>query len=53
MDDGAVAIVEWDGVESAGSVFQRFVDECYPAPLQLEVEEHEGQFDLLETHVIP
>ena len=31
---------------------KRFVDECYPAPLQLEVEEHEGRFDLLvETHV--
>ena len=50
-DDGAVAIVEWDGVVSAADVFQLFVDECYPAPLQLEVEEHQGQFDRLETTV--
>ena len=50
-DDGVVAIVEWRGVDSAETVFQRFVDECYPAPLQLEVEQHDGQFDLLETTV--
>ena len=35
-DDGAVAIVEWEGVQSAADVFQLFVDNCYPKPLQLE-----------------
>ena len=50
-DDGTVVIVEWAGVPEAKTVFQRFVDECYPAPLELEVEEHEGAFKLLECDV--
>jgi len=50
-DDGLVLVVEWDGVESADSIFQRFVDGCYPPPLELEVEQHTGMFHFLECTV--
>ena len=50
-DDGVVVIVEWAGVRPASQVFQHFVDDCYPKPLELEVEQHSGQFDLLECVV--
>ena len=36
---------------SAQQLFQAFVDGCYPSPLQLEVEERDGEFDLLESSV--
>ena len=36
---------------TAESVFGRFVSDCYPPPLELEVEEHDGCFDLLESTV--
>jgi hypothetical protein len=51
-DDGLVAIREWLGVESAAALFKRFVDGCYPPPLELEVEEHEGVFNLLESTIV-
>ena len=50
-DDGVVVIVEWDEVVPAKEVFDRFVAECYPPPLALEVEEHAGTFQLLECDV--
>ena len=50
-DDGVVAIVEWAGSVPAEAVFGWFVRGCYPAPLELEVEQHEGRFDLLESTV--
>ena len=50
-DDGLAAIVEWDGVCSATEIFQQFEAGCYPKPLELEVEYHDGRFDLLESEV--
>jgi hypothetical protein len=51
-DDGMVAIVEWFGVvESAEVLFNKFVNGCYPKPLELEVEAHGGMFKFLECTV--
>jgi hypothetical protein len=50
-DDGCVAIREGLGAPPATEVFQAFASSCYPAPLELEVEQHRGQFKLLESTV--
>jgi hypothetical protein len=50
-DDGLALIKEWRGAPSAQEVFERFRMECYPNPLELEVEDHEGSFNLLESTV--
>ena len=50
-DDGVAAIREWPGVATAAELFQLFATSCYPAPLELEVEKHDGQFNLLESTV--
>lgn len=50
-DDGVVGIVEWPGSSAAAEVFEMFVDNCYPRPLELTVEEHGGRFLLLESIV--
>jgi hypothetical protein len=50
-DDGAVLIREWPGVPPARELFDLFAASCYPAPLQLEVENHHGRINLLESTV--
>lgn len=50
-DDGCVAIREGPGAPTAAELFSAFASGCYPAPLELEVEQHKGQFKLLESTV--
>ena len=51
-DDGLVAILEReDSTWTAEEVYKLVEDECFPDPLQLEREDHDGQFKLLESTV--